>query len=135
MPRVVARISLQIGGELHDQVGEPLRKLWQEVWSRPPQPLGSALLPKSLQIRLRCENSDGPYTHAKVVWTVRIVEGFRRKYGEGVMQLDIILLVGLAALAVWTEVDKLRRRRYRDNEPLLKHVLPIQAAQLRQRGD
>ena len=70
-----------------------------------------------------------------MVWTVRIAKGFRRKYGEGVMQLDIILLVGLAALAVWTEVDKLRRRRYRDNEPLLKHVLPIRAAQLRQRGD
>jgi hypothetical protein len=27
------------------------------------------------------------------------------------MHLDIILLVVLAALAVWTEVDKLRRRR------------------------
>ena len=42
------------------------------------------------------------------------------------MHLDIILLLGLAALAVWTEVDKLwRRGEYRDNEPLPKHAMPI----------
>jgi hypothetical protein len=87
--------------------------------------LEPALLPESLQGRIPSENSEGPYTHAKVVWTVRIAEGFRRKYGEGVMHLDIVLLVVLAALAVWTEVDKLWRRRYNDNEPLLKHVPPI----------
>jgi len=42
------------------------------------------------------------------------------------MHLDIILLVVLAALAVWTEVDKLRRRgEYHDNQPLPKHAMPI----------
>jgi hypothetical protein len=51
------------------------------------------------------------------------------------MHLDIILLVVLAVLAVWTEIDKLRRRRYPDNVPLLKHILPIQAGRPRQRGD
>ena len=34
-----------------------------------------------------------------------------RKYGESVMHLDIILLVVLAALAAWTEIDKLRMRK------------------------
>ena len=33
-----------------------------------------------------------------------------REYGETTMHLDIILLVVLTALAVWTEVDKLWRR-------------------------
>src|SRR6516165_12219333 len=71
-----------------------------------PQPLGSALLPKSLQGRFPCENSEGPCAHEKVVWTGRfsIAEGSCWKYGESVMHLDIILLVVLTALAVWTEV-------------------------------
>jgi hypothetical protein len=34
-----------------------------------------------------------------------------REYGESIMHPDIVLLVVLAALAVWTEVDKLWRRR------------------------
>jgi hypothetical protein len=42
-------INLQIGGEFHDQVGEPLRKLWRKVWSCLPPPLGPALLSQSLQ--------------------------------------------------------------------------------------
>jgi hypothetical protein len=30
---------------------------------------------------------------------------------EGVMHIDLILMIVLAALAVWTEVDKLTKRR------------------------
>ena len=104
-------INLQIGGEFHDQFGEPLRKLWGKVWSCLPSPLGPALLSQSLQGRFPCENSEGSCAHEKVVWTGRIAEGFRRKYGESVMHLDMILLVVLAAVAIWTEVDKLRSRR------------------------
>ena len=37
--------QLQIGGEFHDQVGEPLRKLWGKVWFGLPPSLGPALLP------------------------------------------------------------------------------------------
>ncbi len=29
---------------------------------------------------------------------------------EGVMHVDVVLMIVLAALAVWTEVDKLRKR-------------------------
>jgi hypothetical protein len=36
-----------------------------------------------------------------------IAEGW--EYGESVMHLDIILLMVLAGLAVWTEVDKRKR--------------------------
>jgi hypothetical protein len=63
-----------MGGEFHDQVGEPLRKLRRKVWSRLPQPLGLAVLPKSLQGGFSCENSEGPRAHEKVVWTGRILK-------------------------------------------------------------
>ena len=56
-----------------------------------PQPLGSALLPKSLQGRFPCENSEGPCAHEKVVWTGRIVEGRCWKHRASVMHHDIIL--------------------------------------------
>jgi len=45
-----------------------------------------------------------------VVWTGGIAEGSRWKQQAVVMHLDVILLVILAALAVWTEVDKLKSR-------------------------
>jgi len=114
----------QIGGEFHEQVGEPLRTLWGKVWSRLPQPLGPAILPKGLQGRFPCENSEGPCAHEKVVWTGRfsIAEGSCWKYGESVMHLDIILLVVLTALAVWTEVDKLRRRKMPQEKAAFRSV-------------
>jgi hypothetical protein len=79
-------INLQIGGEFHDQVGEPLRKLWGKVWPRLPQPLGPALLPQSLQGRFPCENSEGLCAHEKVVWRVKasfIPKEFLARVGEG----------------------------------------------------
>ena len=59
-----------IGGEPHDQVGEPLCKLWWKVWSCLPSPLGAAVLPQSLQDQLPCKNSQGLCAHEKVVWHV-----------------------------------------------------------------
>jgi hypothetical protein len=56
-PREHGATRLQIGGEAHGQLGkQPLRKLWRTIRSRLPSPLGSALLPQSLQGQLPCKN-------------------------------------------------------------------------------
>jgi hypothetical protein len=60
------RDRLQIGGEAHDQLGKPLRKLWRAIRSRLPSPLGAALLPQSLQGQLSCKNRQGMRAHKKV---------------------------------------------------------------------
>jgi hypothetical protein len=64
-----------IGGKLHDQIGESLRKLWRKVRPCQPPPSRPALLPQSLQGELPCENGEGPCVHATVVW-LRTSPGF-----------------------------------------------------------
>lgn len=71
--RPMAPCNLQIGGEPHGQVREPLRGLWWKVWPRLPSPLGAALLPQSLQGQLSCEIREGLCALAKVV----------RQFGSG----------------------------------------------------
>ena len=56
-----------IGGEPHDQAGEPLCKLWWKVRSYLPPPSGAALLPPSVQGKLPCENRGGLCALEKVV--------------------------------------------------------------------
>src|SRR6478672_11071488 len=60
--------ACRTGGERHDQIEESLFKLWRKVWSCPLPPLGSALLPQSLQGQLPCENGEGLCVPKKVVW-------------------------------------------------------------------
>jgi hypothetical protein len=38
--------------------------------------------------------------------------------GEAILPLDVILLITLLALAIWTEVDKLRKPRQSESTPL-----------------
>jgi hypothetical protein len=66
--RPMAPCNLQIGGEPHGQVREPLRRLWWKVRARLPSPLGVALLPQGLQDQLPCEIREGLRAHEKVVW-------------------------------------------------------------------
>jgi len=41
----------------------------------------------------------------------RIFPAIPTTKGEAALHLDLILLIALATLAVWTEVDKLRKQR------------------------
>src|SRR6266478_4088062 len=67
-PEFAASDLQKVGGECHDQAGEPLCKLWWKIWPSQPPPLGPALLPQGLQSQFRCESSEGPCLHEKVVW-------------------------------------------------------------------
>ena len=58
----------QTGGERHDEIGESLFELWRKIRSCLLPPLGSALLPQSLQGQLPCENGERLCMHEKVVW-------------------------------------------------------------------
>src|ERR1700704_3227073 len=68
---IIGPTNLQIGGEPHDQVRQPLRELWRKVWPCLPLSLGAALLPQSLQGQLPRENSQGLCVHQKVAWLTR----------------------------------------------------------------
>ena len=54
-------------GQAHEQVGESLRRLWQQARSCFPSSLGPSLLPQSLQGQLSCKISEEPCAHEKVV--------------------------------------------------------------------
>jgi hypothetical protein len=59
--------SISLTGEAHEEVGEPLRRLWRKARSCFPSSLGPSLLPQSLQVQLSCEVNQRPCAYEKVV--------------------------------------------------------------------